>query len=592
MSKSIKVHLSKSIHNSKFETILNSYTSLKSILSPNLSENYNIFINSLINIIISQLKIFIKILSLKDEKKIYKLLTSNNQNLSKQFVSLYDLPRIDPDILYNNKNRSYSLEEKRESFHENNLDNFELYNLNKNNTESKEEEIENNNNENNYINKNKDIVEEKIENGLNTERKKNKEYIIEKNKFIKINKPGKEKNIIRSLNFSGNKNNINGNKKEKNYMVKIHKNVKNIILNKILNKKEKKENKNNKFPSQRNINSIVFNNKNKKYSNTSKSTKYDYSSFRNKKEYLTKKLFDNKEKDKSLTKKITVIKSGTENKNKKGKQFKRKEVKSKTVIYREIPISFLIGITTQDNNNTNKKYNKNNHNNYISITYNNRITPRVKTPKTSDHKHKSINKKKKEEASSTNSSFKKIKKQNIKLNSPEYFSLDEFLIPNISKGGEKIFYNKTGKVIMNQKQKDILEDYINNYLFEEEITKIPNTERKDRHLSHKIIKEKILNIKPNKNKNFVIKGTSIIYNLKDVLDLLQLLPKSYNGPIDDFYLSQKRASMFDRSLFRICHKVIDNYKKLEKKERSFSSRRANSYNKIKINHRNKILILK
>ena len=145
---------------------------------------------------------------------------------------------------------------------------------------------------------------------------------------------------------------------------------------------------------------------------------------------------------------------------------------------------------------------------------------------------------------------------------------------------------------MNQKQKDILEDYINNYLFEEEIPKIPNTERKDRHLSHKIIKEKILNIKPNKNKNFVIKGTSIIYNLKDVLDLLQLLPKSYNGPIDDFYLSQKRASMFDRSLFRICHKVIDNYKKLEKKERSFSLRRANSNNKIKINHRNKILILK
>ena len=90
----------------------------------------------------------------------------------------------------------------------------------------------------------------------------------------------------------------------------------------------------------------------------------------------------------------------------------------------------------------------------------------------------------------------------------------------------------------------------------------------------------------------MIKGTSIIYNLKDVLDLLQLLPKSYNGPIDDFYLSQKRASMFDRNLFRICHKVINNYKKLEKKERSFSLRRANSNNKIKINHRNKILILK
>ena len=41
MSKSIRVQLSKTLHTSKLEILLNSYTSLKSILSPNLSENNN-----------------------------------------------------------------------------------------------------------------------------------------------------------------------------------------------------------------------------------------------------------------------------------------------------------------------------------------------------------------------------------------------------------------------------------------------------------------------------------------------------------------------------------------------------------------------
>lgn len=83
MSKSIKVHLSKSSFKSKFETLIKSYISLKSILSPNLSENNNIFINSLVDLIISQLKIFLELLGLNNDKKIFKLLISNNQNLSK-----------------------------------------------------------------------------------------------------------------------------------------------------------------------------------------------------------------------------------------------------------------------------------------------------------------------------------------------------------------------------------------------------------------------------------------------------------------------------------------------------------------------------
>ena len=151
MSRSIKVQLSKSIHNTKLETLLNSYMSLKSILSPNLSENNNSFMESLIDLIISQLKIFVKLLSLNEEKKIYEILISNNQNLSQQIAILYEIPKyqLNTKLSINStsekgKNRnnkinnkeSYSLEEKKESFNRKNSDNFE-FNFNKLDTESK-----------------------------------------------------------------------------------------------------------------------------------------------------------------------------------------------------------------------------------------------------------------------------------------------------------------------------------------------------------------------------------------------------------------------------------------------------------------------
>ena len=90
-----------------------------------------------------------------------------------------------------------------------------------------------------------------------------------------------------------------------------------------------------------------------------------------------------------------------------------------------------------------------------------------------------------------------------------------------------------------------------------------------------------MNPKKSKNKNYVIKGTSLQYNLKDVTDLLQILPKSFNTPIDDFYLKRKRASIFDRGIFQICHKVIDNYKKLEGKEDLYGSKKTSTNNHYK-----------
>ena len=88
-----------------------------------------------------------------------------------------------------------------------------------------------------------------------------------------------------------------------------------------------------------------------------------------------------------------------------------------------------------------------------------------------------------------------------------------------------------------------------------------------------------------KNKKYYIKGTSMHYNLKDVTEVLQMLPKSFKVPIDDFYLRKKRASMFDRGIFKICHKVIDNYKILEGKEDIFQFKKSKSKSKYNIHHK-------
>ena len=229
MSRSIKVQLSKSIHSAKLETLRDSYISLKSILSPNLSENNNSFMTSLIDLIISQLKIFVKLLSLNEEKKIYEILISNNQNLSQQIAILYEIPKyqLNTKLSINStsekgKNRnnkinnkeSYSLEEKKESFNRKNSDNFE-FNFNKLDTESK-------------VVENDDLLETKnnmdeSQNNLNKLTKNNLllnsntlQNSWTKDKFLKINKPEKEKNdLVRSLNFNSINNITNKIYKEK-----------------------------------------------------------------------------------------------------------------------------------------------------------------------------------------------------------------------------------------------------------------------------------------------------------------------------------------------------------------------------------------
>lgn len=75
---------------SKCDSLLNSYDILKIILSPNLSFEKNQFMEMIIELIKSQIKLFINILNLKDQKTIFDILNTNNQNLSKQITEIYN----------------------------------------------------------------------------------------------------------------------------------------------------------------------------------------------------------------------------------------------------------------------------------------------------------------------------------------------------------------------------------------------------------------------------------------------------------------------------------------------------------------------
>ena len=104
---------------SKCENLFNSYDILKLILCPNITKEKNQFMDMFIDIIKSQIKIFINILSLNEPKKVYEIINKNNQNLSKQITEMYntnniilskkEIKKMDNNInsILNNKNKKF-----------------------------------------------------------------------------------------------------------------------------------------------------------------------------------------------------------------------------------------------------------------------------------------------------------------------------------------------------------------------------------------------------------------------------------------------------------------------------------------------------
>ena len=77
--------------NKRFNLLLNSYKTLKIILIPNLPNDKNSFMKILFDIILSQINLFIRLSTLKNQKKIFDLINNNTQVLSNSVLSFYNL---------------------------------------------------------------------------------------------------------------------------------------------------------------------------------------------------------------------------------------------------------------------------------------------------------------------------------------------------------------------------------------------------------------------------------------------------------------------------------------------------------------------
>ena len=611
MSKNIKVQLIKN-NQKKLENLLNSYNTLKSILSPNLTDNNNLFMNSLIEIVISQLKLYLNLINLNETKKMYELLNLNNQNLSKKIAFLYELPKFsdkysNKSILFRNENKKNSLDDVQQFFNTNYIDsvNFELTE-NQNEREILKDTFKSNeNNENDDIKEMKiNSIDEEKEKKYNErekekekEKEKGKEREKEREKLIKKDREEREKlrekeKLIQNLK-----------KQEKEKEKEIREKARRIIKQ----TKVKEKDNINKTQIKKNTNKVIK----KAYRSPKKVPK-------NKDNCSPKTILADKEKELGSPQKevkFPVMKIKERNttpkreKNRfkyylfdfddeknfnsseedKEQKYKRNKNKAKTVLDKQNNIQYLLDL---DNYPINK---------YISVAFTNRFLNKVKSQKNynkrnnlihiilEEDNNKNKNNKNRIFTDSNNSKNIKKKKRDSNMNNFDYFSLNEFLTPYITKGGEEYYLTKTGNVLINKKQKDILEDYINNNLFDDD----EDNKNKTNRSKVNRVKEKVKRFKEKKNKRYSLKGTNIYYDLDDITQLFQKLPASFQVPIDDFYLRRKKASLFDRSIFKICHKVIDNYKELENKEDIFtcksktnkSKKRSKSSNHFEIKNK-------
>lgn len=225
----------------KYESLTNSYNSLKLILSPNLVDDKNFFINSFLDIISSQLRIFIQLVSLKEANKLFELLNQNNENLSKNITILYDsLIKNETNSLFGDSlsdsiettgnclfEKGFESHRKLKTFEIDYLEEpkpelFNLKNLKvstpfKNVKEQKKEKFENRVKENEkFESKEKRKTKEKDDKKklkiLNKEKKKTKITILDKNKRLgnfRINQKKNDNN--RSSRFLNKETKLNKN---------------------------------------------------------------------------------------------------------------------------------------------------------------------------------------------------------------------------------------------------------------------------------------------------------------------------------------------------------------------------------------------
>ena len=275
---------------SKCDSLFNSYNILKIILSPNLSFEKNQFMEMIIELIKSQIKIFINILNLNDQRKIFDILNINNQNLSKQITEIYN-----SSILISSSNQLSNKEEINENKFNSNLS---LNNKHNSSTKDNSNKAENNKS------KNKIKIEQIKQINIKSHESPIKINIDKKDNLYYRNTPLGLSSSITSQTFTSQnhnknlfniqtyENNHNNEKNIKSYStLKSYKNDKLYSTEKKKNKKENKDtffysksksisninkkdlpNDNSQYINNTSVNNhrLVFRNSKKRFSNVNK----------------------------------------------------------------------------------------------------------------------------------------------------------------------------------------------------------------------------------------------------------------------------------------------------------------------------------
>ena len=464
--------------NQKLSSLLDSYKTLKMILMPNLSDDQKFFMKSIIDIILFQIRFFIRIAATKEQKIIFDLLNYNNQVLSQKITSFYD---------HFNTNKSNKKEtnpikiSENKKFLEFNLNDKITVNENLNKINAKSSVIK--------INKSMKFIKikEKSKKHVN---KNNSNNILKYNEDYNTD----DKQLITQNN---NKDDFLSNDKFNNNV-----NIRNYINAKV--NLQKNENRN-----------LIDDN--------------DFiglTSIRNKES----EIFEN-DKEKTFTKKTNNISN-----------YSNKNYNTMCPTARLVKKLNKIRINTKTLRN-NKSYN--------NLKTKNHISDRVLC-KTISKNNKSNNN---NSSNNNNDSFRR-------------FSLDEFLIPynlkNAKKDNkEKLYLTKEGKILLNDHQKNIIEKYVNKCA----------SKGKTNLVSKKFSKDKTQSVK-----NFHI-NENISYDEKEAVELLNLLPSSLQKTID-YFINKKCNSFLYSVIMKACHKTIDNYNELERKEKNFGKKKSRNKDNI------------
>jgi hypothetical protein len=107
------------------------------ILYPNLTKEKNNFMDVFIEIIKSQIEVFINIINENDSKKIYEIINFNNQNLSNQITDLYNI--IDSNLTLFDFHKKYEIiKNKQINSKNNNNSNQKIFRANPENYKNEE----------------------------------------------------------------------------------------------------------------------------------------------------------------------------------------------------------------------------------------------------------------------------------------------------------------------------------------------------------------------------------------------------------------------------------------------------------------------